>query len=121
MKRGIAKHLATGILLLGLLLAAGIPALAKNSGTVYLMHDAVLHGKTLPAGKYYVEWKTHSPEATVQFSQRFRVVLFTEGRLERRHKIYDRDMVVYDMKPDGSMALMEIRFANSNKVLVFNQ
>lgn len=121
MKRNIRKYFETGILSLGLLLAAGAPALAENSGTVTLLHDVVVHGKTLRAGKYNVEWKTHSPEASVQFVQRYKVVLFTEGRLEKRPKTYDQNSVVYDTAPDGTMSIIEIRFANSNKVLVFNE
>ena len=121
MKTNIRKCFATGTLSLGLLLATGIPALAKNSGTMVLHYDAVLHGKALPAGKYVVEWKTHSPEATVQFVQRYKVVLFAEGRVERRHHIYERDSVVYNMEPDGSRSLIEIRFAGSDKVLVFDR
>ena len=49
------------------------------------------------------------------------VVLSTEGRVEERDKSYDRDAVVYNTAPDGTMSLIEIRFADSNKVLVFNQ
>jgi hypothetical protein len=120
MNRSIRKCFVTGIVVLGLLLAAGIPALASNSGKITLSRNAVLHGKNLPAGKYTVEWKTHSPEATVQFVQRYKVVLFTEGRVEKRDKVYDSNAVVYDVAPDGSMSIIEIRFANSNKVLVFN-
>jgi hypothetical protein len=67
-----------------------------------------------------VEWKTHSPEATVQFSQRFTVNLFAEGRVERRAKKYEQNAVVFDTAPDGSLFIIEIRFANSNKVLVFD-
>jgi len=120
MKGNFRKYFETGILALGLLLAAGVPAMAKNSGTVTLLHDAVLHGKTLRAGKYLVEWKTHSPEATVQFSQRFKLALFAEARVERRAKKYEQNSVVYDTAPDGTLSIIEIRFASSNKVLVFD-
>jgi hypothetical protein len=121
MKKNIRKCFGTGILSLGLLLAAGIPALAENSGTMTLAHDGILHGKALPAGTYGVEWKTHSPEATVQFVQRYKVVLFTEGRVEKRNKKYECNSVVYDIAADGSRSIIEIRFAGSNKVLVFDQ
>lgn len=121
MKTNIRKCFGTGILSLGLLLAAGIPALAENSGTMTLTHDGILHGKALPAGTYSVEWKTHSPEATVQFVQRHRVVLFTEGRVEKRNKKSECNSVVYDIAADGSRSIIEIRFAGSNKVLVFDQ
>jgi len=120
LKRNFRKYFETGILVWGLLLAAGAPALATNSGTITLLHDAAVHGKTLRAGTYMVEWKTHSPEATVQFSQRFTVNLFAEGRVERRAKKYEQNAVVFDTAPDGSLFIIEIRFANSKKVLVFD-
>jgi len=120
LKRNFRKYFKTGILVLGLLLAAGAPALAKNSGSITVLHDAAVHGKILRAGTYMVEWKTHSPEATVQFSQRFKVALFAEGRVERRDRTYEQNSVVYDTAPDGSLSIIEIRFADSNKVLVFD-
>ena len=121
MKRNFRKYVATGVLTLGLLMAAGIPALAKNSRTVILEHAAVLNGKTLSAGKYNIQWETHSPEATVQFMRRHTLIATTEGRVEQRDKSSEHDTVVYNTAPDGSMSLIEIRFADSNKVLVFNQ
>jgi hypothetical protein len=120
MKANLKKCFGTGILSLGLLLAAGIPALAENNGTMTLIHDAVVHGKALPAGTYSVEWRTHSPEATVQFAQRYKVVLFAEGRVEKRNKKYECNSVVYELAADGSRSIIEIRFAGSNKVLVFD-
>jgi hypothetical protein len=121
MKMNIRKCLGTSVLSVALLLASGIPGLARNSRTVTLGHDAILQGAALPAGRYSVEWETHSPEATVQFMQHHKVVLSTEGRVEQRDKKYDRNAVVYDTAPDGSMSLIELRFAGLNMVLVFNQ
>jgi hypothetical protein len=121
MKRNIRKFLGISGLSMALLLAAGIPGLAKNSRTVTFQHDAVLNGSSLAAGRYSVRWETHSPEATVEFVQHHKVVLSTEGRVEQRDKRYDRNAVVYNIAPDGTMSLVEIRFAGSSKVLVFNQ
>ena len=63
----IRKYLVTSVLSAALLLALGIPALAESdhAGSIKIVHDVVVHGKTLPAGKYLVHWTTHSPEATV--------------------------------------------------------
>jgi hypothetical protein len=121
MNMNIRKSLGTSVLSVALLLASGIPALAKNSRTVNFGHDFVLNGTTLPAGKCSVQWETHSPEATVEFVRHHKVVLSTEGRIEERSKWYDRDEVVYNTASDGTLSLSEIRFAFSNKVLVFNQ
>ncbi|MGA2474989.1 MAG: hypothetical protein ABSF73_00030 [Terriglobia bacterium] len=121
MNVNIRRSLGTSALSVALLLASGIPALAKNSRTVTFGHDFVLNGTTVPAGKCSVQWETHSPEATVEFVQHHKVVLSTEGRVEERSQSYDRDAVVYNTASDGTMSLVEIRFADSNKVLVFNQ
>ena len=140
MNMNIRKCLGTTVLSLALLLASGIPGLAKNSRTVTLNHDAVLSGTSLSAGKYSIRWETHSPEASIQFVRRHEVVVGTEGRVEERKGYYqcnvrfnaesgldkctnghDRDAVVYNTAADGTMSLVEIRFAYSNRVLVFNQ
>ena len=117
----IRKYLGTSILSVALLLASGIPGLAKNSRTVAVTRDAVLSGKTLPAGTYVVQWEAHSPQAAVDFAQGHKVVLSAEGRFEDRGKKYSSTTVVYDTAPDGSMTISEIRFAGSSEVLVFNQ
>lgn len=124
MNMSIKKHLGTTVLSAALLLVSGIPALANHSAgsqTVNFNRDFVLNGTAVPAGKCSVRWQTHSPEATVEFVRHNKVLLSTEGRVEKRSKFYDRDAVVYDTAADGTMSLVEIRFAWSNKVLVFDQ
>ena len=140
MNMNIRKSLGTSALSVALLLASGIPALAKNSRTVTFSHDVVLNGTTLPAGQYTVQWETHSSGVTIEFVQRHKVVLTTDGgfvehskgydrnmaastasSLDGRTIAYDRDSVVYNTASDGTMSLVEIRFAYSNKVLVFDQ
>jgi len=117
----IRKYLGTSILSLALLLAAGIPGLAKDSRTVTLNHDAVLSGTTLPAGRYVIRWEAQSPRATVEFARDHKVVLSTECKFEDRGKKYTSNMVVYDTGSNGTSTINEIRFAGSSEVLVFNQ
>ena len=138
MNMNIRKFLGTSALSVALLVAGGIPGLAKSSGSVTFSHDVVVNGATLPAGEYTVQWETHSPEATVEFVQHRKVVLSTEGKVEGRKGFY-RSMtlnsegrtdertnaygdvaVVYNTASDGTMSLVEIHFAFSNKALVFN-
>ncbi len=140
MNMDIRKYLGTSALSVALLLASGIPALAKDSRTVTFGHDFVLNGTTLPAGQYTVRWETNSSGTTVEFVKRHSVVFTTDGGFEERYKghdrnvvvntagslddrtdAYDSDSVVYNTASDGKMSLAEIRFAYSNKVLVFNQ
>ena len=121
MNMDIRRYLGTSFLSVALLLASGIPALAKNSRTVTISHDFVLSGTSLPGGQYTVTWETHSPGATVEFVRHHKVVLSTEGISEDRGKNYENNAIVYTTTPDGTVTLSEIRFAHSNKVLVFNQ
>ena len=116
----IRRYLGTSILAAILLVACGIPALAKNARTLALKRDAVLSGKTLPAGTYVVEWQAHSPQATVEFIQDHKVVFTAAGRVEDRGKKYYPNQVVYDAASDGTNSIFEIRFAGSSEVLVFN-
>ncbi len=117
----IRRLLGAPVLGVALLLATSIPSLAANSRTVTFRHASVLNGTNLSAGKYNVRWETHSPEATVQFVRHRKVVVSAEGKVEVRSKSYDRDAVVYNTAADGSLSLVEIRFAGSSKVLIFNQ
>jgi hypothetical protein len=117
----IRKYLGTSVLSVALLLASGIPGLAKDSRRVALNRDAVLSGTTLAAGQYVVRWEAQSSRATVEFAQGNKVVLSTQGRIEDRGKKYPSNMVVYDTASDGTMTVSEIRFAGSSEVLVFKQ
>lgn len=121
MNMNVTRFLGTSVLSVLLLLTSGIPALAKNSANVTLDHNLVLNGTSVPAGQYTIRWDTKNSGATVEIVRHHKVVVSTEGRIEERSKGYTRDAVVYSAAPDGTMSLMEIRFAYSNKVLVFNQ
>ena len=60
------------------------------------------------------------------FEERFKgydrkEVVNTGSKIEERTNAYDRDLVVYDTAPDGTLSLVEIHFAYSNRVFVFNQ
>jgi hypothetical protein len=139
MNMNIRKFLGTSVLSAALLLASGIPGLAKNARSVTFDHDVMVNGATLPAGQYTVQWVTHSPEATVQFVQRHKVVLSTEGKVEGR-KGYYRGMslnsegrlgertdsynpvaVVFNTAADGTKSVVEIYFADEDKALMFNR
>ena len=121
MKTMFGKCLGTSVLFLGLLLASGLPAAAKSSHTIKLDHAVVLQGANLPAGRYQVEWQTHSPEADVQFSHKGGLVVSTTGRVEQRDQRYYSDAIVYGETSDGFISIVEIRFAGSKNVLVFAQ
>jgi len=135
----LTKYIGLSILSGALILAAGVSCFAKNSNSVTFSHDVVVNGTTLPAGHYSIHWNGQSPEATVVFSHRRKIVLSTEGTLVTRKNsyrnlaqaapemapqatnLYDSGEVVYDTAQDGTRSLVEIRLADSNKVLVFSK
>ena len=133
------KYIGTAVMSLALVLAAGVSCLAKNSEGVTISHSVVVNGTTLPAGHYTVRWDAHSPRTTVVFAQHRKVVLSTDGSVWSRKgnyrsmtvatpdkaskgtNVYDPGAVVYNTAADGTMSLVEIHMAASNKILVFNQ
>jgi hypothetical protein len=92
-----------------------------GSHTVQLANPVTLNGALLAAGRYKVNWESHSPEVTVTFLKDKNVVATAEGRLEERELKYNRDAVIYRVNPDGTMKIIEMRFKNKNRVIVFNQ
>jgi hypothetical protein len=138
-KMNFTKYFGTSVLSVVLILAAGVSCFAKNSEGVTFSHNVIVNGTMLPAGHYTVQWEDHSPAATVVFSHRHKVVLSTGGTVLTRKGNYRRMTletadkaseganvseplsVVYDTAPDGTLSLVEIRLAASNKILVFNK
>jgi hypothetical protein len=133
------KHIGMSVLPVALVLASGVSCFAKNSERITFLHDVVVNGTTLPAGHYTVQWNNDSPAATVEFSQHRKVVRSTDGKVLTRKgnyrsmtletpdkgfeavNVFDPLAMVFDTAPDGTMSLVEIRLAASNKVLVFNK
>ena len=106
---------------LAVFLMAALPAVAENARTLKLPYSASLNGKQLVAGEYKVTWETHSPEATVNFAQKSKVVATVEGKWVDRDTKYEANMVVYSTHPDGSRTILEVRFAGLKGALVFEE
>lgn len=105
---------------LALSLVAVGPAFAKHTREVELGQAVTINGKQLTPGKYKVSWETHSPQATITFTRKKAVVVTTTGTLLERPAAYNNDSILYSNEPDGSVTILEIRFAGSNKVLSFD-
>ena len=112
-------HWTKGVLVMFFMAIA--PAFAKNSRNLSFASPATLNGTPIPAGDYQVTWQTHSPEATVTIANGKRLVIAANGRWEERNIAYESSAVVYDMKSDGSRAIVEIRFAGLRGALVFGE
>jgi hypothetical protein len=108
-------------LTLAIVLMAALSAAAQNARTLRVPYSASVNGKQLAAGEYKVTWQTHSPEATVNFSQKREVVATVEGKWVDRDIKYESNSVVYSNNPDGSRTIMEVRFAGLKGALVFGE
>ena len=118
----VRKCLRASVFALTLSLVAGIPAFASHSSgakTVNFPNTFVMNGTTVAAGKYSVQWQTHSPDAKVNFVRKHSVLVTTEAKVEKRSDAYSRNSVVYDTSSEGAWSIVEIRFAGSKNVIVF--
>ncbi len=107
--------------LLAIFLVASASALAKNSRSFNLTYSASLNGTQLAAGEYRVTWESHSPGATVTFTNSKNVVATAQGKLVERDVKYERNAVVYETNADGSRIITEIRFGGTKQAIVFGE
>jgi uncharacterized protein YfaP (DUF2135 family) len=112
----------TAVLAVAVVLAASAPMYsASNSCQVNVPYAGALSGKHLAAGQYNISWQAHSPSLTVTVAQGKNVVATVQGRMEERAGRFQRNMVVYTEKPDGSQIISEIRVRGTNRAIVFDE
>ncbi len=116
----LRKSVGATILAMAFLMAVGATAKTSGSRNILLYYDATIAGTHLTSGSYDVQWQTHSPEATVTFILKGKVLATTQGTVEDRGKKYLANEVVYNTAPDGTRTVREIRFRGSSLVIVFN-
>lgn len=115
MKKG---YLGVSILALLFVLAAGVPAMAKNSSNVNLHYDVVLNGSHLKAGQYRVQWESHTDAVTVTFSQKKNVLATATGKLVDREGKYQTSTVLYTADAGGTQTIIELRLAGMSQAIV---
>jgi len=116
----LAKTLSLTIVAMAFFVAVAAAAKPKDYRSVVLHSNATVAGAHLASGTYSVQWQTHSPEATVSFSQGSKVVATAEGKLVDSGSKYESNEVMYDEAPGGGRVIREIRFKGSSEVLEFN-
>ena len=120
MEMKLTKTLSFTIVAIALFVAAGAAAKSKDLRSVVLRSDVTVAGTHLASGTYGITWQTHSPQATVSFSQGSKVVATAEGVVVDSGKKYDSDEVMYDETTDGARVIREIRFKGLSQVIEFN-
>jgi hypothetical protein len=117
----VLKAVSLTIFAIAFIVAVGAAAKPKDAKNAALHYDASVAGSHLASGDYSVQWQTHSPEATVLFWQRGKVVATVEGKVVDRGKKYPADEVVYTEGGNGSRRIQELRFRGASEVIEFNQ
>ncbi|MFZ0960745.1 MAG: hypothetical protein WAO35_07540 [Terriglobia bacterium] len=115
----LRKTLCVTIVAMAFIFAASAPAPAMDSGNVLVHYDVTVAGSHLPSGSYNIRWETHSPEATVSFLHRNKVVATAQGKIVDRGRKYSSNEVVYYVTDNGARQIQEIRFGGSSEVIVF--
>ena len=114
----VSKYLARA---LALFLFMSLPAFADSLHTFHTTDSVVAPtGAEIPAGAYEVTYKSHSPTATVTFKQGKRVVATVDGKWVDRDVEYKNNAIVYQVNPDGTRTLFEIRFAGRKQALLLD-
>ena len=104
---------------IAIFLVATISGFAKESRTVKVIHSASVGGTVIAPGEYKLQWKSHGSDATVTLMKGKKVVTTAPAQVVDRDAEYDRSAVVYETGSDGSRSIIEMRFADSKRVLVF--
>ena len=106
---------------LSVLLLISASAFAKGARTISISYPATLGGVHLAVGHYDLTFEQHSPEATVKLAKGKTVVVTTQAKVEERSTKYQRNMVVFETKSDGSQIVSEIRLGGTNQAIVFSE
>src|SRR2546427_13206828 len=115
---GVSKYLGRAV---ALFLFVSLPAFANNLNTFHTSDSVVTpNGTEIPAGVYEVTYKSHSPTATVTFTQSKRVVATVDGKWVDRDAEYKNNAIVYRTNPEGTRTLLEIRFAGRKQALLLD-
>lgn len=117
------KALGITIVLATVSIVAAVPVLAKNSHTLSVNRAALLGGTQLQPGSYQVSWEEHSPDLSVTFSsgKKGDALVTAHARLVDRGVKYDRNSILYDENPPGTVTITEIRLAGMNQAIVFDE
>ena len=117
----LRKNIAVTLFAIACLVATTAAAKAKDFRNIVLRSDATVAGAHLATGNYNVQWQTHSPQATVSFLRKGKVVATADGKVVDQGTKSLSDEVVFDETADGTHVIREIRFKGSSEVIEFNE
>ena len=115
----LRKTFSVTIVAMALFAAASAAAKPKDSKNLLLRYDATVAGSHLASGDYNVTYQTHSPQATVTFYQKGKVVATADGKVVDHGRKFQANEVVYGLDGNGARQIQQIRFKGSSEVIEF--
>lgn len=103
-----------------LMTAVSMEAAKSKSEVLFVPYEASVAGKSLSSGNYRVKYETNGSNATLTFQLGHKVIATIEGKVANRSEKYVRNEVVYNINPNGSRSIVEIRLVHPSQVVVFN-
>lgn len=104
-----------------LMTAVTMEAARSKSKVLFVPYKGSVAGKSLSSGLYRVKCKTNGSNATLTFQLGHKVIATIDGKVAHRSTKYVRNEVVYNINPNGSRSIIEIRLAHPSQVVVFNE
>jgi len=113
------KIMGLTVTALGLLLAGNSEVRGAEARYLKLTRPMVVAGVDLRAAAYNVQWDRKGTRATVTFSRKGRVVATVQGDCATFDRSVPNDTLYLSKDPDGFLAIRALRFASTNKGIVF--
>jgi hypothetical protein len=114
----LLRGLLAGSVLLMLIASA---AFAKDSRSFRIDEAVSIQGTQIKPGQYKISWETHSPDTAVTLARGRKVIATATGKLVDRGTTYKQNVMLYEIKADGSREIIEFRIRGTNQALVFNE
>ena len=115
----MTKILGLTVTALGLWLAGTTEVRGAEARYLKLTRPMVVAGVDLQAAVYNVQWNLTGTRATVTFSRKGRVVATVQGECATFERSVPNDTLDFSKDPDGFLAISALRFAGTNKGIVF--
>ena len=113
------KIMGLTVTALGLLVAGNSDVRGAEALYLKLTRPMVVAGVDLRAAVYNVQWDLEGTRATVRFSRKGRVVATVRGESATFDRSVFNDTLYFSKDPDGSLVIRALRFASTNKGIVF--
>ena len=92
---------------------------SEQKKNVDITDQVVLAGKSLPPGRYKVEWQGNGPAVNVSFLKSGKTVLTTPATVAHLQEKAPYDAVVENTNTKGAKTIREIEWNNQREALMF--